>query len=144
MSKKTYKTAVSTATEKSALYNVLFVLKTVVIAYAFSVILLVITALIAMFQSMSDRGIGIMVNVVTALGAMLCGFLTGRKAERGGLVAGAVCGIVYTFLLWLAGSLVSGSFSIGIKALTMQIIGVLCGAFGGIIGINTRKERRKK
>lgn len=143
MSGLNYNNTKDVVSEKRRMFDFVFMIKAVAIAYVISVILLVMTALIATFQSVSDKGIGIMVNVVTAIGVMLCGFLTGRRSDKGGLLAGAVSGVVYTLLLCLIGNLVARNFSPGINVITAQIIGVVCGSVGGIIGINTKKNRRR-
>ena len=143
MSKAGYKYLRDAAANTGKMFDFVFMLKAVVIAYAASVVLLVMVALIATFQSMSDKGISIMVNMVTALGVAMCGFLNGRRSGRGGMIAGAISGVVYTLLLCLIGNLASQNFSFGINTITAQIIGVVCGAVGGIIGINTVKKRRR-
>ena len=117
--------------------------RSVAVAYVMSIVLLVLTALVATIQSMSDKGIGIMVKAVTAICVVLCGFISGRRAQKGGLLIGASSGMLYTLLLYLIGSLFSGSFVIGINAISVQIIGLVCGATGGIVGINTRKNKRR-
>ena len=65
------------------------------------------------------------------------------SAEKGGLIAGAVSGLVYTFILWLIGGLASQTVSFGACAVTALVIGIVCGAAGGILGINTKGSRRR-
>ncbi len=143
MSKTGHKYSRDTVADSGKMFDFMFIIKAVAIAYAVSVVLLLLTALIATFQSMSDKGISIMVNTVTALGTVMCGFLNGRRSPRGGMICGAVSGVTYTLFLCLAGNLASQSFSFGINSITAQIIGIVCGAVGGIIGINTVKKRRR-
>ena len=84
-----------------------------------------------------------LVNVVTAVSVLFCGFLTGRRSPRGGLLAGLVSGVIYTLVLCILGKLISQDMSIGLNAITAQVIGVVCGAVSGIVGINTKKQRKR-
>lgn len=123
--------------------GILFMLKAVVISYIVSIVLLFPAALLATFQAYSDKGIGILVNIVTAFGTAFAGFMSGRHFDSKGIFFGAGCGIIYTVFLCLAGNLISQSISFGLDCATALIIGILCGGAGGIAGINTKRQRRK-
>ena len=143
MSKTVVKNSRESLSENGSVINLLFTVKAVALSYAVSVVLLLAVALIAAMQSMSDKGIGVLVNIVTAVCVLFCGFLTGRRSPRGGLFAGAVAGITYTIILCVLGKLISRDMSIGLNAITAQVIGIVCGAVGGIVGINTKKQRKR-
>ncbi len=121
----------------------LFMLKTVALSYIVSLVLLFLAAILATFNSMSNTGISILANVVTALGTIFAGFSAGRHFSGKGLLFGAGCGVIYTVILCVVGNIVSGRLNFGISFLTALLIGVLCGAVGGIAGINTKRTRRR-
>ncbi len=123
--------------------GIFFMLKTVILAYGISIVLLLGVSLLATVQAFSDRAIAIAANIVTALGVLLCGFLSGRHFSSKGLVFGALCGIFYSGLLCIIGNLAAQTLSFGASAVTALIIGVICGAVGGIAGINTKHTRRR-
>ena len=123
--------------------GIFFMLKTVMIAYCISIALLFGVSVIATVQAFSDRAIAIAANIVTALGVLLCGFMAGRHFSSKGLIYGALCGVIYSGLLCLIGNLAAQSLNFGASAVTALIIGVICGAVGGIAGINTRHTRRR-
>ncbi len=123
--------------------GIIFMLKTVLFSYLVSVVLLFLVSILATFQAFSDQLIAIIANSVTALGVFLCGFMSGRHFASRGLIFGAISGIIYALLLLIIGNIASGTMSFGAEALTALAIGILCGAVGGIVGINTRKQRRK-
>lgn len=127
----------------SLVSGTLFMLKAVSISYIISLVLLFASALIATYQAMSDTGICILANVVTALGTAFSGFMAGRHFSGKGLLFGAGCGAIYTVILCIVGNIISASLNFGISFLTALLIGVLCGAVGGIAGINTKRTRRR-
>ncbi|MBQ2932430.1 MAG: TIGR04086 family membrane protein [Clostridia bacterium] len=123
--------------------GLLFMLKTVLFSYIISLVLLFVAALFANYRSMSNMGISILANVVTAIGTLVAGFSAGRHFSGKGIFFGAGCGILYTVILCIAGNIVSGTVNLGISFLTALLIGVFCGAVGGIAGINTAHNRRR-
>ncbi len=123
--------------------GILFMLKTVLIAYCISIALLFAVSVVATVQAFSDKAITISANIVTALGVLLCGFMSGRHFSSKGLIFGALCGIIYSGLLCLIGNLAAQNLQFGASAITSLIIGVICGAVGGIAGINTKHTRRR-
>ncbi len=124
-------------------FDLLYILKSVVISYAISVVLLFFSALFATYQCLSDKGISVLVNIITAIGVLICGFLSGRNSSRGGIFSGATAGIIYTSLLCLIGNLISKTFVFGSNSITALVIGLICGAVGGIVGINMRSHHRR-
>ena len=133
----------ASGTESAPALDILYIMKAVAAAYIISVILLLPAALIATWQCFSDKGISVMVNFITALGTVSCGFMSGRHSARGGLICGAVSGFIYAAVLCLIGNLAAQSVSFGMNAVCAAVIGTVCGAVGGIIGINTRRQRRR-
>ncbi len=121
----------------------LFMLKAVFVSYIISLLLLFAGALIATFGAFSDITVRIIANIVTALGTLIAGFMAGRHFSGKGIFFGAGCGIIYTLLLCIIGNIISGNINTGASFLTAMIIGILCGAVGGIAGINTKRTRRR-
>lgn len=122
---------------------VLFMLKAVALSYIISFVMLFAAALLATFQSFSDTAVYILANLVTALGTAIAGFTAGRHFDSKGIFFGAGCGIIYTLILCIIGNIVSSSIHTASSFLIALAIGVICGAVGGIAGINTKKTRRR-
>lgn len=118
-------------------------LKAVVVAYCVSVALLFVFSVVATFNAFSDRTISVAANIVTAIGVLLCGFMSGRHFSSKGLIFGAICGVFYSGLLCIIGNLAAQNLHFGASAVTALIIGVICGSVGGIAGINTKSTRRR-
>jgi len=122
---------------------VLFMLKAVALSYIISFVMLFAAALLATFQSFSDTAVYILANLVTALGTAIAGFTAGRHFDSKGIFFGAGCGIIYTLILCLIGNIISTCINHGSSFFVALAIGIICGAVGGIAGINTKKTRRR-
>ena len=122
---------------------ILFMLKAVAVSYIISFALIFVSAILATFQSFSDTTICILANSVTAFGTAFAGFTAGRHFDHKGIFFGSACGIIYTIILWIAGIIISASMNWGSTFLVPLAIGTICGAVGGIAGINTKKVRRR-
>lgn len=132
-----------TTTKLTPVSAVLFMLKAVAVSYIISLVLLFIASLIATYSAFSDMAIRISANIVTALGTLAAGFMSGRHFLSKGIFFGAGTGAIYTLLLSVIGNIFSGNINFGSCFFTALIIGVLCGAVGGIAGINTKRTRRR-
>ncbi len=119
------------------------ILKAVAFSYTVSLAAFLPTAYIAASRCFSDKAIGICAKFVCALGTLICGFVSGRISEKGGLTAGAISGTVYTSVLWIAGGILSQTAAFGAECAAALVVGVLCGAVGGIFGINSKSLRRR-
>ena len=123
--------------------GLLFMLKAVFFSYCISVALLFLVAALATFNSLSNSTISVLVNIVTAFGVAFCGFMSGRHFSSKGIFFGAICGTLYAVLLCLFGNLATQSFYFGSNSITALCIGIICGAVGGIVGINTKRQKRR-
>ncbi len=137
------KSAQKTANDGGFVQGLLFMLKTVFFSYIISIVLLFLAALFANYRSMSNTGILVLANIVTAIGTLLSGFSAGRHFSGKGIFFGAGCGILYTAFLCVVGNIISGEVNFGLSFLTALLIGLFCGAVGGIAGINTTHRRRR-
>ena len=129
---------------EGGILDFMYAVKSVLSSYIVSIVLLFIAAVVITATPMSDFGIGICVNVITALSLIVCGFLVSRKARSRGLLNGAGAGLLYTVLLYVIGSLVTQDFSLGMSTVTALSLGVICGGIGGVMGINSRRRKKKR
>lgn len=129
-------------TETDASFDFVHTIKGVVISYFLSVVLLFIFSIIAVYSSLSDYMVNIGVNIITALSLIICGFIAAKGVKRAGLLNGAFSGIMYAVILYFIGCAVNLRFEISLSAVTVFVMSIICGAFGGVLGINTSKKRR--
>lgn len=77
--------------------------------------------------------------VVHGCSALAGGFVSGRRARQRGWYYGGMLGIAYAVLILLVSFLASNTGFSG-KTLTMFVETLLCGSFGGMIGVNTKRS----
>lgn len=71
------------------------------------------------------------------IGAFAGGLTTALCARKRGLMMGAICGGLLYVVLLLTGLLCTGVIDPGYAIIKMAVL-VLCGAIGGILGVNRR------
>lgn len=117
-------------TLKQSIFNVI---KGVLFSLIISVVLILILAVIAKYTDISDKTISA-INQVIKVVALLFGILLGVKNQKGGLIVGAIVGLLYTLLSFAIFSAISGKLTFD-KITVFDFL--ICIAVGGISGILT-------
>lgn len=113
------------------------ILKGVGISFAFTLISLTIFSALLTYTSLSESLIQPVVISVTGISILAGSFFATRKVGKNGIIKGIAVGLIYIFLIYLISSVVNGgSFALTMSSVIMILIGILCGAIGGIIGVN--------
>jgi len=120
------------------------VLKAMLISYLITLPVFLLFALILTYTDFPERMILPAVVITTIISILVAGSTVTRNARRKGWLHGALTGLLYMVILYVAGSLAFGDFSINRYGITMVCIGILTGAIGGILGINIKKPTKKK
>ena len=122
-------------TEKKK-FNYMTLLKGMAISVIFSFILILIITCICYWGNISEKILGLMLFVTSALSVFISSLFMARKIERAGLIYGTLNGLGYFLIILVAAICFSGKFTPSTQSITMLIGSVLAGALGGIIGIN--------
>ena len=113
------------------------ILKGVGISFAFTLISLTIFSALLTYTSLSESLIQPVVISVTGISILVGSFFVTRKVGKNGIIKGIGVGLIYIFLIYVISSVVNGgSFALTMGSVIMILIGILCGAIGGIIGVN--------
>ncbi len=131
------------AIENKRFFDVVFGLKNTLFCFLATGILLLAGAILATYLSMSDQMNALLVMVVTAICVFLGGFRAARHAGRQGLLQGAISGFLYMLILSLAGMLSLGEWAVSGGSMVSLLLGILCGAIGGMLGVNQKQKRRR-
>lgn len=129
--------------QNSKAAEAVFAVKNIVICFLLTVAILFITACISVVFNSSDTVVALTVGVVTYFCVGICGFRYARRLGRNGLVSGALSGLIYVIVLYLIGCAVSASFIFNTSVVLTVTICIVCGAIGGIIGVNAGPKRKK-
>ncbi|NLK87991.1 MAG: TIGR04086 family membrane protein [Clostridiaceae bacterium] len=84
------------------------------------------------------------VVVITVISVLTAGAVSTRGVRSRGWLNGGIVGFIYMLVLYLFSSILCKNFTIDRYVITMSIIGVLAGAIGGIMSINSPKGRKFK
>lgn len=113
------------------------ILKGVGISFAFTLISLTIFSALLTYTSLSESLIQPVVISVTGISILAGSFFATRKVGKNGIIKGIAVGLIYILLIYLISSIVNGgNFALTMGSVIMILIGILCGAIGGIIGVN--------
>lgn len=114
--------------------------KTLIIAIIFTMLLVLIFAIIVRFCSVESKYIPIVNQVIKCLSIVSAILLCFSKRPNGWF-RGFLFGVVYALAAFLVFSTFSGKFDFGIKLLNDCVLGGVTGLIGGIIAVNVKKEK---
>lgn len=133
----------SNISNSGKLFDPAFSAKNTVICFALTIALLFVASWIGVITSMHEAVLDLVVGAITYISVGICGFRAARHTGNRGLLSGAIAGLIYALLLYLVGSIAFGDFSFSSSSALAACISVLCGAFGGLVGINIRHKKRR-
>ena len=123
--------------------SILSVLKSVAVAYGITILFLFIFAILVTYTDFPEGFVSAVVLVMTVLSVMLSGVLTARGNKTQGWLCGALSGVLYMMLLYVLSSLAFDYISFCLNTVSIFLIGLFSGTFGGIIGINMKGAKRR-
>ncbi len=117
--------------------------KGVLISFIVTLVLLAVSSLVITYTGVSEN-----VIPAVALGSAVISIVSGsvlsaKKASSKGYLNGALCGVIYVAVLYIIASLVSERFEFNAHTAVLFAIGIVVGALGGVIGINSGGKRRR-
>lgn len=119
------------------------VFKNILIAYALSLFLLLIFAIMLTYTTIPESSITMVVLVVSIIGILYGAKLSASKAKSRGWLIGSVTGLLYMFILYLVSILANNRPILDMHVLFVFVIGLIAGAVGGVIGINFKKSEKR-
>ena len=113
------------------------ILKGVGISFGLTLICLTIFSALLTYTNLSESLIQPVVIAVTGISILAGSFFATKKVGKNGIIKGIGVGLIYILLIYVISSIVNGgNFTLTIGSVIMILIGILCGAIGGIIGVN--------
>lgn len=102
------------------------------------IVLTLVLSLLLWLSNMKESGLSSWVYVIHAVSLVIGGFAAGRNGGSRGWYHGGLLGIVYSLIVLVIGYLALDA-SFGWNVLLLLLGGIVFGALGGIIGVNTKK-----
>ncbi len=118
--------------------NTKYILKGILISLITSIILLFALSAILVYTSISETIIKPAIITITAISILIGSSISNMKIKKGGILNGAIIGIVYLICIYLISGIISLNFSFNSESIITIIVGMLFGIFGGILGVNKK------
>lgn len=125
--------------EENSSKNIINIGKGVLISLIFTIIFLIIFSTLLTYTNISEKLITPVIIVITAISIFIGSTIGNLKMNKNGLINGGAIGGIYLISIYVISSIMSQNFTLNMQSLIMIIIGIICGMFGGIIGVNSRK-----
>lgn len=122
--------------EENISIKFLNIIKGVIISIIFTLIFLFIFSIILTYTNVSEKFIDPVIIVVTAISIFIGSSIGNLRMKKNGLLNGGFIGGMYLLIIYLLSGIMNGDFSITTQSIIMIIAGIVCGMFGGIIGVN--------
>ena len=125
--------------EENSSKNIINIGKGVLISLLFTIIFLIIFSTLLTYTNVSEKLITPVIIVITAISIFIGSTIGNLKMNKNGLINGGAIGGIYLISIYVISSIMSQNFTLNMQSIIMIIIGIICGMFGGIIGVNSRK-----
>ena len=125
--------------EENSSKKIINIGKGVLISLLFTIIFLIIFSTLLTYTNISEKLITPVIIVITAISIFIGSTIGNLKMNKNGLINGGAIGGIYLISIYVISSIISQNFALNMQSLIMIIIGIICGMFGGIIGVNSRK-----
>ena len=118
--------------------NFINIIKGVIISIVFTLIFLFIFSIILTYTTISESFITPTIIVITAISIFIGSSIGNIKMKKNGLFNGALIGGKYLLSIYLLSGIINQNFSLSTQSIIIIISGMICGMFGGIIGVNKK------
>ena len=109
------------------------------IGLAVSVMLLFLVSALLRFINIPHALIDPAATAALCIGALAAGLVCAKLNREKGLICGLICAAVLFAVWYLCGALIFGG-EIGAAGIFRLVFLLLCGAIGGVLGVNSKKK----
>lgn len=120
--------------------NILDILKSLLLTVAFSLVFVLIFAVVIKFVDIGDEII-MPVNEVLKSLSVLFGMLFGIKSPCKGALKGGLVGALFCVVSYLLFGIINTDFSVDLMQLIDSAIMIVMGIVSGIIAVNVKEKR---
>lgn len=124
--------------EESGTKNLLNIIKGVIISIICTIIFLLILSILLTYTNISETVRTPVIIIITATSIFIGSSIGNIKMKKNGLINGSLIGGIYLLSIYLMSGIINQNFSLSVQSLIIIVSGMICGMFGGIIGVNKR------
>ena len=124
--------------DESLSRNFLNIIKGVIISMIFTLMFLFVFSIVLTYTSISESFITPVIIVITAISIFIGSSIGNIKMKKNGLLNGALIGGIYLLSIYLLSGIINQNFSLTTQSIIIIVAGMICGMFGGIIGVNKK------
>jgi len=114
------------------------IIKGVIISIICTLIFLFIFSIILTYTSLEESFITPVIIVITAISIFIGSSIGNINIKKNGLVNGGLIGGIYLLSIYLLSGILNQNFSLSTASIIIIVAGMICGMFGGIIGVNKK------
>ena len=118
--------------------NFFNIIKGVIISIVFTLFFLFVFSILLTYTSISEAFITPVIIITTAISIFIGSSIGNIKMKKNGLLNGALIGGVYLLSIYLLSGIINQKFSLTTQSIIIIVAGMICGMFGGIIGVNKK------
>lgn len=126
-------------TSSTSTSNVVQILKGIIIAFIFTLVLLFIFSIFLTYTNIQETTIAPVIIIITAISILAGASISSIKIKKNGILNGGMIGFFYIFVVYFFSSLIQTGFSMNVYTIVMILCSILAGMIGGIVGVNIKK-----
>ena len=107
-----------------------------VTAYAITLLVFIVYALLLTYTGISEKNNTAVVLVTMAMSLVAGGVKSALSARQKGLIWGVATGVLYVAVMIAAGLFLIPGYTLGSKTLVCLLLGIGSGGLGGVMGVN--------
>lgn len=124
--------------EESVSKKIIYIIKGVIISIIFTLIFLFVFSILLTYTNIDETFIKPVIIVITAISILMGSSIGNIKIKKNGILNGALVGGIYLVSIYIVSGIASKNFSLNYQSIIIIISGMICGIFGGIIGVNKK------
>lgn len=106
-----------------------------------SLVLIFVLAIVVYFSNITERTVSSVIFAVSVVSVFFGAFILAKNITSRGLLNGLVLAGVYFAVIFLISLLVNGTVTPSVNNFLRLLSILAAGSLGGVLGINTNKER---
>ena len=116
--------------------SLLNIIKGVIISFVSTIVLLLIFSILLTYTNISENFIAPTIIVITAISIFIGSTIGNFKMNKNCFANVTLIGGIYLISIYLLSSIINQNFSLTLQSIIMIVAGIVCGIFGGILGVN--------